>query len=241
MAAAAAAPLRNVAYSVRQSRPIPRAFSACRKSVSRHPFPAILPRNPRAPADDTSGTPPAAYCHRRRSTTSPGGGVISARFPSASTLPGNARGPRLRWQQAASAILFRPHHPGAESAALAAVSVGLVSTDRYGRFSIPVLRALADALKMRAYRVSSSMGRRFPAGRASMSRQLLQSACSSSWSQPVPRGVRAAAQLRPHFRPGSTRLAQVQQANRLCLLPTNLGEGARPGTLLRTAEGGSRI
>ncbi|MEO8135839.1 MAG: LacI family DNA-binding transcriptional regulator [Betaproteobacteria bacterium] len=132
---------------------------------------------------------------------------------------------RQRVHQAAKQLNFRPNHLAQSLLRGRSFTVGLVSTDRYGRFSIPVMEGIEDALGSARMSVFLCSGADDPDRERERVEQLLMKRVDAIIVTARRADPRAPLKAPPHSVPILYAFAQVDDPGALCLLPDDLGGG----------------
>ena len=139
---------------------------------------------------------------------------------------------RARVRSAAEQLGFRPNDLAQSLLRRRSFTVGLISTDRYGRFSIPVLEGIEDALGGARMSVFLCSGADDP----ERERQHIDSLLAKRVDGIIVTARRA--DPRPPLSPAQSGVpvlyafAQVNDAQALCLLPDDFGGGRLAGNHL---------
>jgi LacI family transcriptional regulator len=136
---------------------------------------------------------------------------------------------RQRVHQAAKRLNFRPNHLAQSLLRGRSFTIGLISTDRYGRFSIPVLEGVEDALENARVSVFLCNGADDPDREHEHVEQLLAKRVDGIIVTARRADPRPPLNLRAHSVPVLYAFAQVQHAKSLCLLPDDSGGGRLAG------------
>ena len=147
---------------------------------------------------------------------------------------------RERVHRAAKRLNFRPNHLAQSLLRGRSFTIGLISTDRYGRFSIPVLEGIEDALEDARVSVFLCNGADDPDREREHVEQLLAKRVDGIIVTARRTDPRARLKLPAHSVPVLYAFAQVRDAKALCLLPDDLGGGRLAGEHL-IATGRRRI
>ena len=147
---------------------------------------------------------------------------------------------RERVHRAAKRLNFRPNHLAQSLLRGRSFTIGLISTDRYGRFSIPVLEGIEDALEDARVSVFLCNGADDPDREREHVEQLLAKRVDGIIVTARRTDPRSRLKLPAHSVPVLYAFAQVQDAKALCLLPDDLGGGRLAGEHL-IAGGRRRI
>ncbi len=147
---------------------------------------------------------------------------------------------RERVHRAAKRLNFRPNHLAQSLLRGRSFTIGLISTDRYGRFSIPVLEGIEDALEDARVSVFLCNGADDPNREREHVEQLLAKRVDGIIVTARRTDPRSRLKLPAHSVPVLYAFAQVQDARALCLLPDDLGGGRLAGEHL-IAAGRRRI
>lgn len=147
---------------------------------------------------------------------------------------------RRRVHQAAKRLNFRPNNLAQSLLRGRSFTVGLISTDRYGRFSIPVLEGIEDALESAQMSVFLCNGADDPNREREHIEQLLMKRVDGIIVTARRADPRSPLKVPAHAVPVLYAFAQVQDAKALCLLPDDLGGGRLAGNHL-IAAGRRRI
>ena len=147
---------------------------------------------------------------------------------------------RQRVRQAAKRLNFRPNHLAQSLLRGRSFTIGLISTDRYGRFSIPVLEGIEDALERARVSVFLCSGADDPDREREHTEQLLAKRVDGIIVTARRSDPRPALRVPSHSVPLLYAFAQVRDAKALCLLPDDLGGGRLAGEHL-IAAGRRRI
>ena len=136
---------------------------------------------------------------------------------------------RQRVHQAAKRLNFRPNHLAQSLLRGRSFTIGLISTDRYGRFSIPVLEGIEDALEDARVSVFLCNGSDDAEREREHVEQLLAKRVDGIIVTARRADPRARLRLRAHSIPVLYAFAQVKDSKALCLLPDDLGGGRLAG------------
>lgn len=147
---------------------------------------------------------------------------------------------RRRVHQAAKQLNFRPNNLAQSLLRGRSFTVGLISTDRYGRFSIPVLEGIEDALESAQMSVFLCNGADDPNREREHIEQLLAKRVDGIIVTARRADPRAPLNVPAHAVPVLYAFSQVQDAKALCLLPDDVGGGRLAGEHL-IAAGRKRI
>ena len=147
---------------------------------------------------------------------------------------------RQRVHQAAKRLNFRPNHLAQSLLRGRSFTIGLISTDRYGRFSIPVLEGVEDALESARVSVFLCNGADNPDREREHVEHLLAKRVDGIIVTARRADPRAALRVRAHSIPVLYAFAQVRNSKALCILPDDLGGGRLAGEHL-IAAGRRRI
>lgn len=147
---------------------------------------------------------------------------------------------RQRVLQAAQKLDFRPNHLAQSLLRGRSFTVGLVSTDRYGRFSIPLMEGIEDALESTRMSVFLCNGADNPQREREHVEQLLMKRVDGIIVTARRVDPRPALKGLAHSVPVLYAFAQVKDRKALCLLPDDVGGGRLAGEHL-IAAGRRRI
>ncbi len=147
---------------------------------------------------------------------------------------------RQRVHQAAQRLNFRPNNLAQSLLRGRSFTVGLISTDRYGRFSIPVLEGIEDALGSARMSVFLCNGADDPGREREHVEQLLAKRVDGIIVTARRADPRPPLRLPTHSVPVLYAFAQVHDPKALCLLPDDFGGGRLAGEHL-IAVGRTRI
>lgn len=139
---------------------------------------------------------------------------------------------RERVHQAAKKLNFRPNNLAQSLLSGRSFTVGLISTDRYGRFSIPVMEGIEDALESARMSVFLCNGADDPDRERRHIEQLLMKRVDGIIVTARRADPRAPLKVPAHSVPVLYAFAQAQDAKALCLLPDDLGGGRLAGERL---------
>ncbi len=180
-----------------------------------------------------SGTPPAARpppatIHDVAAAAGVSLGTVSKGLNGTGQLREETR---QRVHQAAKRLNFRPNNLAQSLLRGRSFTIGLISTDRYGRFSIPVLEGVEDALENARVSVFLCNGADDPDREREHVEQLLDEARGRHHRHSPPRRSAAAAQASRALRPGALRVRASAACESALPLAGRLGRGpARRGT-----------
>jgi LacI family transcriptional regulator len=132
---------------------------------------------------------------------------------------------RQRVLAAAQKLDFRPNNLAQSLLRGRSFTVGLVSTDRYGRFSIPVMEGIEDALGSSRMSVFLCNGADDPKREREHVEQLLMKRVDGIIVTARRADPRPALKGPAHSVPVLYAFAQVRDRKALCLLPDDLGGG----------------
>lgn len=132
---------------------------------------------------------------------------------------------RTKVRLAAERLGFRPNDLAQSLLRGRSFSVGLISTDRYGRFSIPVLEGIEDALGMARMSVFLCNGADDPARERQHIESLLAKRVDGIIVTARRADPRPPIDLRDSPVPVLYAFAQVKDPDALCLLPDDFGGG----------------
>ena len=132
---------------------------------------------------------------------------------------------RQRVHAAAKLLDFRPNNLARSLLRGRSLTVGLVSTDRYGRFSIPLMEGIEDALESARISVFLCNGADDPKREREHVEQLLMKRVDGIIVTARRTDPRSAVELSGHSVPVLYAFAQASDARALCLLPDDLGGG----------------
>lgn len=132
---------------------------------------------------------------------------------------------RRRVLEAAQRLDFRPNNLAQSLLRGRSFTVGLVSTDRYGRFSIPVLEGIEDALESARVSVFLCNGADDPQREREHIEQLLAKRVDGIIVTARRADPRSPLKVPARSVPVLYAFAQVRDAKVLCLLPDDLGGG----------------
>lgn len=135
---------------------------------------------------------------------------------------------RQRVHQAAKRLNFRPNNLAQSLLRGRSFTVGLISTDRYGRFGIPVLEGIEDALDGARVSVFLCNGADDPERERAHIEQLLAKRVDGIIVTARRADPRPALDVPAHA-PLLYAFAQVQDPKALCLLPDDFGGGRLAG------------
>ena len=147
---------------------------------------------------------------------------------------------RQRVHQAAKRLNFRPNNLAQSLLRGRSFTVGLISTDRYGRFSIPILEGIEDALESARMSVFLCNGADDPDREREHIEQLLMKRVDGIIVTARRADPRSPLRVPAHSVPVLYAFAQVRDSKALCLLPDDLGGGRLAGEHL-IAAGRRRI
>jgi LacI family transcriptional regulator len=147
---------------------------------------------------------------------------------------------RRRVHHAARRLRFQPNHLAQSLLRGRSFTVGLISTDRYGRFSIPVLEGIESALGTARVSVFLCNGADDPDRERAHIEQLLAKRVDGIIVTARRTDVRPALKLPVRSVPVLYAFAQVRDSAALCLLPDDSG-GARLATSHLLACGRKRL
>ncbi len=132
---------------------------------------------------------------------------------------------RERVHQAAKRLNFRPNELAQSLLRGRSFTVGLISTDRYGRFSIPVLEGIEDALENARMSVFLCNGADDPDRERGHIEQLLAKRVDGIIVTARRADPRPPLKVPPGAVPVLYAFAQVRDPKALCLLPDDKGGG----------------
>lgn len=147
---------------------------------------------------------------------------------------------RQRVLEAAQKLDFRPNNLARSLLRGRSFTVGLVSTDRYGRFSIPLMEGIEDALESARMSVFLCNGADNPQREHAHVEQLLMKRVDGIIVTARRADPRPALKGLAHSVPVLYAFAQVRDRKALCLLPDDVGGGRLAGEHL-IAAGRKRI
>jgi LacI family transcriptional regulator len=147
---------------------------------------------------------------------------------------------RERIHKAAKRLDFRPNDLAQSLLRGRSFTVGLISTDRYGRFSIPVLEGIEDTLGSARVSVFLCNAADDPARERAHIEQLLAKRVDGIIVTARRADPRSPLDVPARSVPVLYAFAQVRDANALCLLPDDKG-GGRLATEHLIAAGRKRI
>lgn len=147
---------------------------------------------------------------------------------------------RQRVLHAARRLDFRPNHLAQSLLRGRSFTIGLVSTDRYGRFSIPVLEGIEDALESARVSVFLCNGADDPRREREHIEQLLAKRVDGIIVTARRADPRFPLKVAARSVPVLYAFAQVRSPGVLCLLPDDLG-GGRLAARHLVAAGRKRI
>jgi LacI family transcriptional regulator len=136
---------------------------------------------------------------------------------------------RQRVLKAARKLDFRPNKLAQSLLSGRSFTVGLVSTDRYGRFSIPVMEGIEDALGSARMSVFLCSGADDPAREREHIEQLLMKRVDGIIVTARRADPRPAVKFPARSVPVLYAFAQARDRKALCLLPDDLGGGRIAG------------
>ncbi len=136
---------------------------------------------------------------------------------------------RLKVRRVAERLGFRPNDLAQSLLRGRSFTVGLISTDRYGRFSIPVLEGIEDALGMARMSVFLCNGADDPARERQHIESLLAKRVDGIIVTARRADPRPPIDLLDCAVPVLYAFAQVKDPDALCLLPDDFGGGVLAG------------
>ena len=147
---------------------------------------------------------------------------------------------RQRVHRAAKRLNFRPNNLAQSLLRGRSFTVGLISTDRYGRFSIPILEGIEDALEGTQVSVFLCNGADDPNREREHVEQLLMKRVDGIIVTARRADPRSPLKVPAQSVPVLYAFARVHDSKALCLLPDDLGGGRLAGGHL-IAAGRRRI
>jgi LacI family transcriptional regulator len=132
---------------------------------------------------------------------------------------------RQRVHREAKRLDFRPNHLAQSLLRGRSFTVGLISTDRYGRFSIPILEGIEDALESARVSVFLCNGADDPNRERKHIEQLLAKRVDGIIVTARRADPRSPLKVPARSIPVLYAFAQVRDSKALCLLPDDLGGG----------------
>jgi len=136
---------------------------------------------------------------------------------------------RQRVHQAAKRLNFRPNNLAQSLLRGRSFTVGLISTDRYGRFSIPILEGIEDALESARMSVFLCNGADDPIREREHIEQLLMKRVDGIIVTARRADPRSPLKVPAHSVPVLYAFTQVRNSKALCLLPDDSGGGRMAG------------